>query len=850
MHNLLEHDAKVPKLPVPPLSATITKTLAALKPLVTPEEYDAVLQEASTALANPTISLMQQHLEAASADPNVRCYLNAINGESYPGIYGALRGDTLPRNPYLVLEEDPFAKTISPPNQAQRAACLINSSLKFMVTMRNGRLKEDVTPKSGTPLTMNCYRNLFGTTRVPAYGQLQHAVTIQKYRHINDSRHVLFICNNQFYALEVLTECFDTDADCKHRLWFSDAELAEIVQTIIDESTAVDRIVSVKDGVGAITTQTYHLWKALRLELMRSSPEFLDQIDNALLVVALDTVNSPVTDQEKTMVISHGTLELLRGSNIQVGSCTSRWYDKLQLVVTANAVAGVVWELLLMDSTAILRFISDIFTDLILKLARNINGAENTLFDPAISFVSGRESASKPRPQLLHHTRTPEIQNLVHLSETRLSDLLKQHEYKTMTIKLDSHLLSKFAILSDSFMQVGFQIAHYALYGVIANTLEPITTRRFRDARTDLIAVQNDLVAALVKLFITLADSARKWDAFRACCDAHAAQCRDAMAGRGFERHLGALLQLLKKPEAVENLNAANPQLEPLPLVAQLNATPLPFLASLLVELLSSPELLISNCGNPAMHLFGIPPATDLGFGIGYILHKDKVVVTVSSKFRQTERFLLTFKAVVGSIKRMLRAKSDVMLEAADSSSRKAEMKKLRIERELRNVDRLLPSMRHPIEIDVGSAVDLSDRRHLQAKDMGSGSVSGSGSGSRSRSGSGSDKDDDFAYLGGYGYFDVGEVELRSDEISRNESFMNSHSNLGSQLTSHSNSRHQSHLNLHAVAKLLHYEEAKRLVGDRLHERIAEKFSMLLGSPSPTPEVVPRAKNQIGRMLD
>ena len=34
-----------------------------------------------------------------------------------------------------------------------------------------------------------------------------------------------------------------------------------------------------------------------------------------------------------------------------------------------------------MDSTAILRFISDIYTDSVLKMAKNINGSEYTLFD-------------------------------------------------------------------------------------------------------------------------------------------------------------------------------------------------------------------------------------------------------------------------------------------------------------------------------------------------------------------------------------------------------------------------------------------------------------------------------------
>ena len=45
--------------------------------------------------------------------------------------------------------------------------------------------------------------------------------------------------------------------------------------------------------------------------------------------------------------------------------------------------------------------------------------------------------------------------------------------------------------------------------------------------------------------------------------------------------------------------------------------------------------------------------------------------------------------------------------------------------------------------------------------------------------GVGGDEDEDeddskFELMGGYGYFDFGELELRSDEVSRNESYLNS----------------------------------------------------------------------------
>lgn len=843
MDGILKLEHKVPKLPVPLLASTVNQILVALKPLLTSEEYSEIIDEASQFLTNDAINLIQQHLEAVAALDDMNCYLNAVNGELYPGVYGELRGDTLPRNPYLVLEEDPYAMTINPPNQAQRAASLINSSLKFMVTMRNGTLKPDVTPKSGKLLTMNCYRNLFGTTRIPLDSDgRHHTVTIKKYAHFNDSRHVLFICNNQFFTLEVLTECTDETSLSKHRLWFNDAELAAIIHSIIADALSVDLISSVTNGVGAITTQTYHQWKSARAELERSNKDAMALIDNALMVVVLDTVNSPTTDQEKTMVIAHGTSKLLKGTNIQTGSCTSRWYDKLQLVVTKNAVAGVVWESSSMDSTAILRFISDIYTDLILKLARNINGAENTLFDPNISFASGKES--KPEYAPLIFNKTPELQNLVHLSETRLADLIHQHEYKTFTLKLNSHLLSKFDILTDSFLQIAFQIANYALYGRMANTMEPITTRKFRDARTELIAVQNELIANLVKMYITSEDDKRKWTAFKACCDIHTAQYRDAMVGKGFERHFTALVHILLKPSAYTNLANGTQSLglRPLPSQKELAAMDIPLITNELIEKLGGAELFISNCGNPALRLFGIPPAIDQGFGIGYIIHKDMVVVTVSSKYRQTERFLQTFKSVVKSIKCIVKERTEVLIDAVvDSESRKLELKKLRIEKELLKVNKHLFSTRHPIDISISSNPLSAHVNEVEKHDPGSGSDD--------------NKEEEFNYLGGYGYFDMGEVDIRSDEISRNESFLHSHSSAASGLTSRTDSRHHSSLNLHVIGKnsdAPHDLRQKLSLSERIRDQLSSSANGLAISLVLviSDEKVENPKSKIGRELE
>lgn len=829
LDGILRSEKEVPRLPVPVLSESLQQVLVALKPLLTAEENDELLEEVSAFLANENIQLIQQHLQAASENSSVTCYLNAVNGETYPGIYGDLRDGTLPRNPFLVLEEDPYAMTINPPNQAQRAASLVNSLLKFIVTMRNGTLKTDTAPKSGRPLTMNCYRNLFGTTRVP---EAHHLVSIKKYRHFNDLRHVVLLCNNLFYALDVLTP--STAADPNHRLWFSDAELAKRIQHVMDLASAVDRVLAVNNGVGSITTQTYTQWALARAELERSSPATLDQIDDALFIVVLDTTAAPVSDQEKTTVISHGTSILAPGTNIQVGSCTLRWYDKLQLVVTANAVAGVVWESSSMDSTALLRFVSDIYTDLILKLARNINGAANTLFDTSIQVVSMNSDTEKPQPLLLHFNKTPELSNIVHLSETRLADLLNQHEFRTSTIKLDTHMLGKFQLLVDSFLQVCFQITNYALYGRLVNTLEPITTRKFQDARTELVAVQNDAIASLAKLFITSADEADRWDHFTTCCRIHTDLYRDAMLGKGFERHLSAIHQVLSKPAAIANLNRVNYELglPPIPPRDVLAQDPIPLIFSKLFEKLTNAELLISNCGNPAMRLFGIPPAIDQGFGIGYIIHKEKVVITVLSKHRQTERFLDTFRSVVSGIKHIVRSKVDLKLTLADTESRRQEMKRLRIQKELGKINKHSPLTRHPIDIALSlKGTQESEPQTPDAPDVFEES-----------------KADDYMYLGGYGYFDVGQVTIRTDELSRAESFMRGLPMLGSSRVSRVPTRHQSLSDLEAMGKssILNDLRERLLMSGRIRDQLppSDGSSMSLDSVAALGN-----KSQVGRSI-
>ena len=89
-------------------------------------------------------------------------------------------------------------------------------------------------------------------------------------------------------------------------------------------------------------------------------------------MLCLDNL-SPKDVQETASDILHGSYRI-NEKGTQVGTCISRWYDKLQLIVADNGSAGVNFEHSAVDGHTILRFTSDVFTDTIVRFAQTISG--------------------------------------------------------------------------------------------------------------------------------------------------------------------------------------------------------------------------------------------------------------------------------------------------------------------------------------------------------------------------------------------------------------------------------------------------------------------------------------------
>jgi len=158
-----------------------------------------------------------------------------------------------------------------------------------------------------------------------------------------------------------------------------------------------------------------------------------------------------------------------------------------------------------------------------------------------------------------------------------------------------------------------------------------------------------------VKTFFSDASPSQKISALRKACDIHVKLTRECGQGLGQDRHLYALYCLLQR----ENEGNLDPLLDDRPLSPSSDtssgkrAMPAIF-TDPGWSVLNTSILSTSNCGNPALRLFGFGPVARDGYGIGYIIKEDGISVCASSKHLQTRRFLDTLRGYLHDVQRLL----------------------------------------------------------------------------------------------------------------------------------------------------------------------------------------------------
>lgn len=690
------HQDKLPKLPIPELEKTCQKYLQVLRPLQTSREHAETRHAVDEFLRSEGPELQEKLKSYAEGRTS---YIEQFWYDSYLNFDNPV---VLNLNPFFLLEDDP---TPARNNQVTRAASLVVSALNFVRAVRKEELPPDMV--RGTPLDMYQYSRLFGTARVPTDNGCQ-------IEQDPNSRHIVIMCHGQFYWFDVL----DSNSD----LIMTERDLAINLQTIIDDATQTPIQEAAKSALGVLSTENRKVWSGLRDVLTReegsNNADCLGIVDSALFVVCLD-YTEPASAAALCQNMLCGTSDIEKG--VQIGTCTNRWYDKLQIIVCKNGSAGINFEHTGVDGHTVLRFASDVYTDTILRFARSINGNSPSLWKSASPDPSKRDPESfgdvNATPHKLEWDMIPELSIAVRFAESRLADLIGQNEFECLDFDAyGKNFITSMGFSPDAFVQMAFQAAYYGLYGRIECTYEPAMTKVFLHGRTEAIRSVSEESVNFVQTFWGDNQAELKIEALRRACQRHTATTRECSKAEGCDRHLYALYCLWQRladdelgsvatgmssggygssPSASDR-GFSPPPRDPSESVAvegepamrargdstTSRANMQQNLPSIFMDAgwdrLNNTILSTSNCGNPSLRQFGFGPVSADGFGIGYIIKDDGISVCVSSKHRQTKRFIDTFESYLLEIRRILRIANRRTGSMSKQQSRAREIETMR----------------------------------------------------------------------------------------------------------------------------------------------------------------------------
>lgn len=618
-------------------------------------------------------------------------------------------------NPFFLLEDDP---TPARNNQVTRAASLVASALEFVRAVRKEELPPDAI--KGVPLDMYQYSRLFGTARVPTEAGCQ-------IEQDPDSKHVIVMCHGQFYWFDVL----DDNSD----IIMTEKDIAVNLQTIIDDAVQTPITEAAKGALGVLSTENRKTWSGLRDILTReegsNNADCLSIVDSALFVLCLD-YSEPATAAALCQNMLCGTNQIEKG--VQIGTCTNRWYDKLQIIVCKNGSAGINFEHTGVDGHTVLRFASDLYTDTILRFARTINGQAPTLWASSSPDPSKRDPESfgdvSTTPHKLEWDMIPELSIAVRFAETRLADLIGQNEFECLDFSAyGKNFITSMGFSPDAFVQMAYQAAYYGLYGRVECTYEPAMTKMFLHGRTEAIRSVTDESVNFVQTFWGDHPAEDKVDALKKACLKHTANTRECAKAQGCDRHLYALFCLWQRivdsdldsdrsqssngyssvlDSGTESAIGSPPKDSSGGISMEERIIPrnrgdsttsrgradaghqLPLIfADPGWDKLNTTIISTSNCGNPSLRQFGFGPVTGDGFGIGYIIKDDGISICVSSKHRQTKRFVDTLESYLLEIRRVLRITSRKSMTTKQTRAREIDETKTSKQRPKPHLGRL-----------------------------------------------------------------------------------------------------------------------------------------------------------------
>jgi carnitine O-acetyltransferase len=550
---MLRFQSALERLPVPALDDTCALYLRFVRPLLTETEFDATERAVAEFLRPGALGeTLQRRLHRRREAPGVDNWLDQFWDDWY------LCDDT----PLVVNVSPGFVLRGANRPQVARASRLLAAALSFKDLVDREQLEPDRS--NGEPSCMREYSRLLSATRIPG----EERDHVERYP---DSRHVVVIRENRFFALDALD---------KEARPYPVEELERRLQEIVDDVRTPGA------PVGALTTGNRRGWARMREEhLVNGSPttrESLRRLESAILVLVLERGEAP--PEPRSAEAARMSLH---------GDACARWFDKsIQLVVAENGVAGICMEHAGFDGSTTLRF-SDYLVQHEDRPDRHRPAAVSA--PPPVELVFELDDAAR----VALDSSKQAAAELVHRTDLALLDF--GHFGKRALVERD--------VRPDGFVQMAFQLAYARLARATASTYESVSTKRFLHGRTEAMRSVSPESVAFVDSLRTPAGRGRAEELLRSAIAIHAATVKRCQEGRGVDRHLLGLRRMLERGEPLPALFADEGYTR---------------LSRTVLSTSALPSL-------PGVELTCFGAVVEEGFGLSYTIHDDGIRCVVAN---------------------------------------------------------------------------------------------------------------------------------------------------------------------------------------------------------------------------
>ncbi|KJH51980.1 Choline/Carnitine O-acyltransferase [Dictyocaulus viviparus] len=579
---LHSYQGALPHLPLPSLDETVAKHLVSMRPILNDEEF-AELEHLSEVFRKGVGRRLQRYLSLKSW-----LSTNYVTDWWEEFVYLRQRSPIMINSNYYgfdTLNEHPTN------NQGARAANVTYSALQFRRQVERQEVTPfSISPRTKVPFCTMQYERLFNSCRIPGE-------ECDKFFHWDDARHVAVYSRGCWFKVIVHNG----------KRYLNACELQIQYDSILSQELVPSRG---EDKLAALTAGERTHWAETRRAFFRSgiNRTSLNDIERAAFVVILDDEEVSY-DKDDSSKLDRWAHILLHGKGY------NRWFDKsFNIIISKNAHVGINTEHSWGDAAVTAHFMEWMLLRDIVFIGYDENG--NTKGIPTLHLKPERIKWDIPEPAL----------NAIEISLKVAQDLIDDVEMALLVwTEYGKGFIKKLGVSPDAFLQMCLQYTYYKNQNKFSLTYEASMTRLYREGRTETV---RSCTMKSVKFVLSMLDPAKKREErlalLKEACDNHQELYRDAMCGKGIDRHLFALYVIKRY---LEEESPFFDRFFPPTYLLSTSQTPMNQVESDMYNMDPAQRMRLTTAGG------GFGPVADRGYGVSYIVAgENQISFHISSK--------------------------------------------------------------------------------------------------------------------------------------------------------------------------------------------------------------------------